>query len=139
MSIPVVLRDLDAVVCERGSAAYVVTVSERGTPHVVHAQIIRRRSLLVAMVGAHTADNARRRPHVSVLYPVREPADYSLIIDAVATVDVTEDGPRLLLAPTRAVLHRPGAPDPTTSPCGSDCLPVALGRASGDTLPPWRD
>jgi len=80
---------------------------------------------LAAVVGAHTADNARSRPRVSVLYPSRAPADYSLIIDAAATVDTTEDGPRLLLVPTRAVLHRPvSAPDPATASCGSDCVPV---------------
>jgi len=131
MSIPVPLRDLDAAVRDRGAAAYVLTVSERGSPHVVQTTIARNMGGLAAVVGARTADNARSRPRVSVLYPSRGPADYSLIIDAVATVDTTEDGPRLLLAPTRAVLHRSvPAPDPGTSSCGSDCVSVALGSLS---------
>ena len=85
----------------------------------------------MATVGVRTADNACHRPRVSLLYPSRDYADYSLIVDAIATVDVTDDGARLLLAPTRAVLHRPApAADPSTSPCGSDCIPVALGDLS---------
>jgi len=128
MSIPVPLRQLDDALHERGSAAYVLTVSELGTPHVVHAVVTSEGDRLRATVGAHTADNAARRPRVSLLYPTRTTTDYSLIVDAVATVEVTEDGPCLLLKPTRAVLHRPApAPDPATSPCGSDCVPLALG------------
>ena len=53
---------------------------------------------------------------------------YSLIIDAIATVEVTPGGPCLHLAPTRSVLHQPvPAPDPSTSACGSDCVPLAIG------------
>jgi hypothetical protein len=93
----------------------------------VHAEVAREPTGLVAIVGAHTADNARRRPHVCLLYPSRDPADYSLIIDAVAEVESTGGGPRLRVVPTRAVLHRPGpAADPASSSCGSDCIPLAL-------------
>ena len=121
--------DLDTALRERGPAAYVLTVNERGTPHVVPAQVTSDAGGVTVGVGAHTADNARRRPHVSVLFPSRTPLDYSLIVDAVATVETTADGARLRLQPTRAVLHRPGpAPDPTTSACGSDCVPIALER-----------
>src|SRR5262249_1491839 len=127
MTIPVSRRALDAAVRERGSAAYVLTVSDRGMPHVVQAEIIGIEGGLVAEVGAHSADNARARPGVCVLYPSRGPTDYSLIVDALATVEMTQDGPRLLLAPTRAVLHRRApAFDAASSPCGSDCLPLAI-------------
>jgi hypothetical protein len=127
VSIPVVLRNLDATVAERGAAAYVLTVSDRGTPHVVHAEIIRSAEGLVAVVGEGTAHNASRRPHISVLYPSRGPDDYSLIVDAVATVAATADGFRLRLTPARAVLHRSApTPDPTASACGSDCIPLSL-------------
>jgi hypothetical protein len=131
MSIPVALRNLDAAVGERGSAAYVLTVTERGTPHVVHAEILRDAAGLMAVVGESTARNAGSRPHVTVLYPSRRPEDYSLIVDVVATVVSTPDGVRLRLAPSRAVLHRPApAPDPAASPCGSDCVPLAI-RSTG--------
>ena len=131
MSIPVPLRSLDGAVAERGAAAFVLTVSDRGTPHVVHAEVTTADGGLFAVVGAGTAHNAAERPHVSVLYPCRQPDDYSLIIDAISTVAATQDGFRLHLAPTRAVLHRPApAPDSATSPCASDCIPLPLGFAS---------
>ena len=127
MSIPAGIPDLDAVLRERGSAAYILTVDGAGAPHVVHAEVRQHGAHLVAAVGLHTANNAGSRPRVSILYPARDPASYSLIVDAVASVDPSADGPRLLLAPTRAVLHRPGsAPNPAASPCGSDCVPVVL-------------
>jgi hypothetical protein len=132
VSKPLALRDLDAALRQCGTAAYVLTVGERGAPHVVYAEVTREATGLVAVVGAHTADNARRRPHVSLLYPPRDSADYSLIIDAVAEVESTVAGPRLRVAPTRAVLHRPGpAPDPASSSCGSDCVPLPLGELEG--------
>jgi hypothetical protein len=127
MSIPVPLRNLDAAVRDRGPAAYILTVSDRGTPHVVHAEIINDAGGLVAVVGEGTAHNARSRPQISVLYPSRRPDDYSLIVDAVATVVSTSDGFRLRLAATRAVLHRSApAPDRTASGCGSDWVPLSL-------------
>ena len=128
MSVPVELRRLDTVVRARGTAAYVLTVNDAGAPHVVHAEVVVDGACLVAAVGARTADNARGRPRVSLLYPSRDAADYSLIVDGLATVDVTADGARLSVSPTRAVLHRPvAAADPSASPCGSDCIPIALG------------
>jgi len=118
---------MDSAVAERGAAAYVLTVSDRGTPHVVHAELTRTAEGFVALVGAGTAHNASCRPQISVLYPCRRIDDYSLIIDAVATVVATPDGARLRLALTRAVLHRPGpAPDPKISACGADCIPLSL-------------
>jgi hypothetical protein len=126
VSIPVPLRNLGGAVAERG-AAFVLTVSDRGTPHVVHAEVIRSGGALIAVVGAGTAHNASDRPQVSLLYPCRRPDDYSLIVDAVATVAATADGFRLHLTPTRAVLHRSApAPDPAVSSCGSDCIPLCL-------------
>jgi hypothetical protein len=127
MNTPLPLHDLAGAIGARGTGAYVLTVSEPGVPHVVHAEVVKDGDRLLAVVGAHTADNARRQPRVSLLYTPRESGDYSLIVDAVATVEVTADGERLILAATRAVLHRSGpAPDPTSS-CGADCQPLALG------------
>ncbi len=132
MSTPTGTLDLDAALRERGSAAYILTVDGGGAPHVVHAEVHRHGAHLIAAVGRHTADNAGSRPRVSILYPARDPASYSLIVDATASVAPSADGCRLLLAPTRAVLHRPApAPDPAASPCGSDCVPVALTASPG--------
>ena len=128
MSTPLALHDLASALGARGAGAYVLTVSEAEAPHVVHAEVVKDGDRLLAVVGAHTAENARRQSRVSLLYAPRQPGDYSLIVDALATVEATDAGPRLSMAPTRAVLHRWGpAPDPSASSCGSDCQPLALG------------
>jgi hypothetical protein len=129
MSTPALLTQLEAAARERGPLAYVITVGEDGAPHVVQADVQVSGTLVLALVGKRTAANARSHGRVSLLFPPRHDDDRSLIIDGVAAVDATEDdrGFRLRLAPTRAVLHRPvPAPDPTSSPCGSDCVPIPL-------------
>jgi hypothetical protein len=61
---------------------------------------------------------------VSLLYPIRSGADYSLIVDGTAAVISHDDGHRLMITPTKAVLHRPApAPDPSSA-CGADCVPL---------------
>jgi hypothetical protein len=75
-------------------------------------------------VGKRSADNAAARPTVSLLFPVRADDDYSLIVDGAAVVAARANGHRLLITPTKAVLHRPTAtPDPA-SPCAADCVPL---------------
>src|SRR5215470_3162084 len=126
MSDTVVVRNLTAAIRDRGSAAYILTVSDRGTPHVIQGDVRGEGDQLVAQVGERTAQHARVRPEVSLLYPFRGADDYSLIVDATATVTGGPGEHRLILAPTRAVLHRPGpAPDPA-SQCGADCVPLSL-------------
>ncbi len=128
MSIPAV-RNLEDAMRDRGFAAYVLTVSDRGTPHVVRTEVVADGDALLVRVGESTARHARGQPQVSLLYPARDADDYSLIVDAVATVVGAPGDHRLSLVPTRAVLHRSAAaPDPASA-CGSDCVPLSL-RAS---------
>jgi hypothetical protein len=125
MSIPVSLEELRTAVAERGPSAYVLTVSDDGHPHAVHGPVRWDGDVLVAEVGRRTAANATARPAVSVLYPVRAAGDYSLIVDGTAVVASGPDGQRLLVTPTKAVLHRPAkVADPTTSSCDADCVPL---------------
>jgi pyridoxamine 5'-phosphate oxidase-like protein len=124
MSIPVSLERLRAASELRGASAYMLTVGEDGRPHAVHAPVRWEGAVLAAEVGRRSAANATARPGVSLLFPVRSDGDYSLIVDGTATVESTESGHRLLVTPTKAVLHRPAAaPDPTTS-CADDCVPL---------------
>jgi hypothetical protein len=124
MSIPVPLEGLRAALEERGGRAYVLTVCDDGRPHVVHGVVRWEGDILAAEVGKRSAANAATRPTVSLLYPVWFAADYSLIVDGNATVALRDDGPRLLITPTKAVLHRPApAPDPSSA-CGADCVPL---------------
>jgi hypothetical protein len=125
MSIPVPLERMWAAIAERGRHAYVLTVSEDGRPHAVHAAVGWEGDVLAADIGRRSAANATARPSVSLLYPVRAAGDYSLIVDGTAAVAPGVDGHRLLVTPTKAVLHRsaPG-PEPTTSGCEADCVPL---------------
>jgi len=132
MSVLFGLANLETAVRERGTAANVLTVSEAGTPHVVQAEVTLDESGLLAVVGASTARNAQARPQVCVLYAARDATDYSLIVDAVATVLGEGPSTPVRLAPTRAVLHRPGPPpDPAATSCGSDCVPLPLAPRRG--------
>jgi hypothetical protein len=125
MSVPIV-RDLRALVTERGPGVYLVTVSEQGGPHTVYTTARWEDGAVVADAGTTTAANAAARPLVSLLFPVRADGDYSLIVDGLAKVEAGARGARLRVNPTKAVLHRQGpSPDPTSS-CGADCVPLPL-------------
>jgi len=123
MSVPVPLPRLRAAIEERGASGYLLTVCDDGSPHAVHTPVGWEGDSIVADVGKRSAANAAARPAVSLLFPVREDGDYSLIVDGTAVVDA-HDGRRLRITPTKAVLHRPAAaPDPA-SPCDADCVPL---------------
>jgi hypothetical protein len=137
MTIPVPLDRLRAAVEERGGSAYLLTVSDDGRPHAVHLPTAWEGERLVAEVGRRTAANAGARPAVSLLFAVRGAGDYSLIVDGSAAVEPGADGPRVLVSPTRAVLHRAAAlPDPAAA-CGADCVPLLpeTAAASGASEP----
>jgi hypothetical protein len=125
MSIPVPLEQLRTASAERRPHAYVLTVSDDGRPHAVHAPLCWQGVVLAVDVGRRSAANATVRPAVSLLFSVRTADDYSLIVDGSAAVESDAGAHRLLVTPTKAVLHRPApAPDPTTSSCGADCVPL---------------
>lgn len=124
MSVPVPLEGLRAALEERGGSAYVLTVSDDARPHAVHVSVRWEGDVLAAEVGKRSAANAATRAAVSLLYPVRADGDYSLIVDGTAVVAPGENGQRLLITPTKAILHRPAAvPDPA-APCAADCVPL---------------
>jgi len=132
MSIPVTLDRLRAAIEERGVSAYLLTVAEDGRPHAVHVAVRWDGEQLAADVGKRTAANVAIRPGVSLLYPVRSPDDYSLIVDGTATL-ASADPLRVLIAPSKAILHRPAAaPDPAAA-CAHDCVAVLSTPSSGRT------
>jgi len=125
MSIVVPTEQLRAGIEERAQSAYVLTVSDDGRPHAVHAPVRWEGDVLAAEVGRRSAANAMARPSVSLLYPVRAEEDYTLIVDGTAAVGSGSDGQRLLVTPTKAVLHRPASvPAPRGSSCEADCVPI---------------
>jgi hypothetical protein len=120
------MTELQAAVRERGSHAYIITVTADGAPHAVYVPVRWDRGQLVADVGARTAANAAARARVSLLYPVRTDGDYSLIVDGAAVVEPGDDGSRVRVTPSKIVLHREGpSPDPGST-CGADCVPLPL-------------
>jgi hypothetical protein len=125
MSIPVSPDGLRAAVAERSTGAYLLTVSGDGRPHAVHVAVTWEGDALAADLGKRSAANAAARPAaVSLVYPVRSPDDYSLILDGTAAVESAEGGPRLRFTPTKAVLHRAASVADATSACGADCVPL---------------
>ncbi len=124
MTVPVALDRLRAAVEERGDAAYLLTVSDDGRPHAVHGRVEWDDDRLSMEVGKRSAANATARSSVSLLYPIRTADDYSLIIDGTAALASTGGANRVLVTPTRAVLHRPSPPVDPTSSCGADCVPL---------------
>ena len=119
-----VLDRLGEAIADRGPGAYVLTVSSDGRPHAVYLDVVWNDGRLVAEVGNSTAANAKARPEISLLFPVRAAGDYSFFVDGRASVESSDGINRLVLRPTRAVFHRHGpAPDPNSS-CAADCLPV---------------
>jgi hypothetical protein len=126
VSIAVDLAALRAQIEDRSRAPYVLTVSPDGRPHAV--AIITRwdGDSLILEPGNRTAANATDRPVVSLVWPPDASDGYSLIVDAsVTAVDAPGDGHnRLVLAPTKAVLHRPATVPGPTDGCTADCIPL---------------
>ena len=124
MSVPVRIETLRHTLEERGSVAFLLTVSDDTRPHAVQCPVLWEGDRLAVEVGRRSAANAAARPGVSLLYPARTPGDYSLIVDGTAAVETRGEKRALLIMPTAAVLHRPAAaPDPASS-CGADCVPL---------------
>jgi hypothetical protein len=124
VSTPVPLEGLRAAIEARGSSAYLLTVSDDGRPHAVHVSVTWDDDQLVADVGKRSAANSAARPAVSLLYSVRTPDDYSLIVDGIAARIVRNETHRVRITPTKAVLHRPATTPNPASSCDADCVPL---------------
>ena len=124
MSIPVELETL-AEVITRYRFAYLMTVTDKGTPHVVQvAAVMQGSELMIDYIGRRTHGNILARPTVGLVWPPLSETDYSLIVDGRAA----RVGDSVRITPTRAVLHRPASsPQPAeTKSCGSDCMELNL-------------
>lgn len=132
MSIPVELEDLVAATAER-AFAYVITVGDDSTPHLVAAVPSWGDTGATITVGRSTLDNATARSAITLCYPPSEPGGYSLIVDGTAAAG--EPG-TIAFAPTGAVLHRPAAGAAGTvgavEGCLNDCAPVPSSSPSAE-------
>ena len=122
MSIPVALERLVDETRRFALAPYLLTVGDDARPHAVAVAAAWDGAALAMDVGKRSASNATARPQVSLLWPPSEPGGYSLIVDGSAAL--ARDG-RVVVTPTRAVLHRPAAtPDAAKPGCSADCVPL---------------
>jgi hypothetical protein len=125
MSIPVGLEKLRAEAERYGAAPFLLTVSDDGRPHSVSVAARWEDGTLVAAVGRRTAANVAKRRLVSLLWPPLEAGGYSLIVDGDGTVEGEGEDARVVVRPTRGVLHRPAAsPDAAPEGCSADCKPL---------------
>lgn len=111
--------------------AYLLTIGDDARPHVTAVSPTWSDARVrVADPGRRTRANVAERPQVTVVWPPPTPDGYSLIVDGTGTLD----GDLLLVAATRAVLHRPapapGAADsdepPSEGACVADCVELTL-------------
>jgi hypothetical protein len=102
--------------------AYLVTVGSDYHAHAVAIEPVFRDGIFdVGPIGNSTRRNLDAHADVTLLWPPKDPGGYTLIVDGVASP--TEDA--LTVEPTRAVLHRPAAPEAKTTPgCLHDCVPL---------------
>jgi len=110
--------------------AYLVTVDDGYHVHTVTVEPELHDGVLdVGLIRGRTRNNVETRSDVTLLWPPREPGDYSLIVDGRAQVaeaaDSGDDTVQLVVVPTRALLHRNA--DPATAPgsakgCLHDCV-----------------
>lgn len=113
MSIRVDLDEIRDVAGSQAPFAYLLTVSDDATAHVIACVPQIGSGEIVCAAGKTSVRNVGARPRVSILWPPATPDDYSLIVDGTAAADA--DGV-VHVTPDRAVRHRP-APGG-----GNDCV-----------------
>ena len=116
-----------------GRSAFLVSVTPESRPHLAPVDVDLDRdgtSLSVAVLsGARGARNAAANAVVCLHWPpVDDSNGYSLIVDGESTLEVRAHDTLLHVRPMKAVLHRPGDPEPGTTACGHDCVGLSLER-----------
>jgi hypothetical protein len=120
MSQPVNLDALRDRIAEYGGSAFLITVNEHGTPHVVSVALRYRGEHLSGSVGRRTKANLARNPALTLLWPPGPDPAFSMIVDAMlVSVDTDGSGP-IVVEPRSAILHRVAEAGD-----GPTCLPIA--------------
>jgi hypothetical protein len=105
---------------------YLLTISGDSRPHCSCSEVSWDESGLIVPAPSGWAESeAIGRQQVTLLWPPAQRSGYSLIVDGMAKGAEIEGQAMLVVAPTRAVLHRRGKTNnPTGSTCQSDCIPL---------------
>jgi hypothetical protein len=112
----------------RHRLAYLITVDGDGRAHVATATpAVVGGHLCVPGLGRGSRAAVATRPAVTLLWPPAEAHGHSLIVDGVGELR----GDDLIVAPTRAVLHRPAAePSSDADGCRADCIELPVGQGT---------
>jgi hypothetical protein len=111
--------------------AYLITVDDRYHVHTVTVEPVFCDGVLgVGLVGGRTRENLTGRSEATLLWPPRDPNDYSLIVDGrarIVEVTVDDDSVALEILPSRALLHRNADPHSPAAAqgCRHDCVVFA--------------
>src|SRR5262245_50811449 len=126
MSIPVEIERLRAEGERYGPSPYLLTTGDDGRPHSVSVSARwAGATLVIESIGKRTAANVAARNLVSLLWPPHEPGGYSLIVDGDGALEGDGEAVRVVVRPTRGVLHRPAAPGvEIPEGCSADCRPL---------------
>lgn len=127
-------RDVATTLAEHvasyGRDAFVLSVTPEARPHVAPVRVAATSGgalELLMLPGSRTERNAAANPVVCLHWPGRaDTGGYSLIVDGEATAEVRPHDTRLVVRPTKAVLHKLGAPGEATTACGHDCIGIPL-------------
>jgi hypothetical protein len=119
MSIAVEISEVEDRIAEYGPHAFLVTVAEDGSPHVVSVVVGVGGGRLVMAAGNRSRANLARSGAATLLWAPPAGGAYSLIVDG--THDpAASDEQAIAIAVVSGVLHRTaGAPGD-----GPTCLPV---------------
>lgn len=117
MSVAVDLSDLAEHLEGFGGVAYLTTVGDDGTPHLVSVRPRLEGARLRMGAGRRTSANVARRPGVSLLWPADRGGPYSLILDGRAELEGGPGEEVLAVVPEAAVLHRTPDGDPGEPSC----------------------
>lgn len=83
-------------------------------------------TLDIGPVGRHGRANLAERPPVTLVFPARDVAEYSLIVDGDAVLPEDPAAP-VRIKPTKALLHRPAPPDQPPAAGAFDCVQLSQG------------
>jgi hypothetical protein len=114
-----------------GRSAFLMSVTEQARPHLapvdVDVDAANGELSVVVLRGARSARNAAANPVVCLHWPPAARSDgYSLIVDGETRAEERASDTILHVHPVKAVLHRPGDPEPDTTACGHDCVGLSL-------------
>lgn len=112
-------------IAECTTEPYLLSVTQSNRPHCGSARPgwdVANLRLTVDAPSSWPGSAASGYCQVSLVWPPAQLGGYSLIVDGTAA---EYEPARLAIAPTRAVLYRPGpAQTSDGSSCGSDCIPI---------------